>query len=63
VHVWTLASDMPALSAHVVIAGERTLHDAQVEGNRIRALVHDRFGIEHTTFELECHECETDEHA
>lgn len=63
VHVWTLASDMPALSAHVVIAGERTLHDAQVEGNRIRTLVHDRFGIEHTTFELECHECETDEHA
>jgi cobalt-zinc-cadmium efflux system protein len=58
VHVWTLASDVPALSAHVVISGERTLHDAQVEGNRIRSLVHDRFGIEHTTFELECHACD-----
>ena len=61
VHVWNLASDMPALSAHVVIAGERTsLHEAQVEGDRIRARVLERFGIEHTTFELECHACEPD---
>jgi cobalt-zinc-cadmium efflux system protein len=60
VHVWNIASDMPALSAHVVITGERTLHEAQVEGDRIRALVSRRFGIEHTTFELECHACEPD---
>ncbi len=61
VHVWNLASDMPALSAHVVISGERTtLHEAQVEGDRIRARVLERFGIEHTTFELECHACEPD---
>jgi cobalt-zinc-cadmium efflux system protein len=59
VHVWNLASDVPALSAHVVIAGERTLHEAQIEGDRIRAAVLDRYGIEHTTFELECHDCES----
>ncbi len=58
VHVWTLASQMPALTAHVVISGERTLHEAQQEGNRIRAAVLERYGIEHTTFELECHPCE-----
>ena len=59
VHVWNIASDMPALSAHVVISGERTtLHEAQVEGDRIRARVLERFGIEHTTLELECHACE-----
>jgi len=58
VHVWNLASDVPALSAHVVIGGEVSLHQAQIEGNRIRTKVHDRFGIEHTTFELECHDCE-----
>jgi cobalt-zinc-cadmium efflux system protein len=57
-HVWNLASDVPALSAHVVISGERTLHEAQVEGDRIRSLVSERFGIEHTTLELECHACE-----
>jgi cobalt-zinc-cadmium efflux system protein len=60
VHVWNIASDVPALSAHVVIAGERTLHEAQVEGDRLRASVLERFGIEHTTFELECHACEPD---
>jgi cobalt-zinc-cadmium efflux system protein len=58
VHVWTLASHAPALSAHVVIAGEPTLHEAQEEGNRIRAAVLERYGIEHTTLELECHDCE-----
>jgi cobalt-zinc-cadmium efflux system protein len=58
VHVWNLASEMPALSAHVVISGERSLHEAQIEGDRLRAMVLDRFGIEHTTFELECHGCE-----
>jgi cobalt-zinc-cadmium efflux system protein len=57
-HLWNLASDVPALSAHIVIIGERTLHDAQEEGNRLRTAIHDRFGIEHTTLELECHACE-----
>jgi cobalt-zinc-cadmium efflux system protein len=58
VHVWNLASHVPALSAHVVIAGERSLHDAQLEGNRLRTAIGQRFGIDHTTFELECHGCE-----
>ncbi len=57
-HVWNLASHVPALSAHIVIAGERTLHDAQLEGNRLRTAILERYGIEHTTFELECHGCE-----
>jgi cobalt-zinc-cadmium efflux system protein len=58
VHVWNLASHVPALSAHVVIAGEISLHQAQAEGDRLRAAVLDRYGIEHTTFELECHACD-----
>jgi cobalt-zinc-cadmium efflux system protein len=58
VHVWNLASDVPALSAHVVINGEISLHQAQLEGDRLRTKVLDTFGIEHTTFELECHACE-----
>lgn len=58
VHVWNLASDVPALSAHVVIAGEITLHEAQLEGDRLRTKVLERFGIDHTTFELECHQCD-----
>lgn len=57
-HIWNLASDMPALSAHVVLAGDVSLHEAQLEGDRLRTKVLERFGIEHTTFELECHACE-----
>lgn len=57
-HLWSLASDVPALSAHVVLAGELSLHDAQEEGDRLRRDLRERFGIEHTTLELECHGCE-----
>jgi cobalt-zinc-cadmium efflux system protein len=57
-HVWELASDLPALSVHVVLDGEPTLHDAQTEGDRLRAMLASEFGIEHATLELECHDCE-----
>jgi len=49
-HVWTVTSGMESMSAHVVVA----------EGNggtdmlrRVRDLVHDRFGIDHVTVQLE----------
>lgn len=57
-HLWNLASDVPSLSAHVVIGGTPSLHEAQIEGDRLRQKVFERFGIGHTTFELECHECD-----
>ncbi|HET7653500.1 MAG TPA: cation diffusion facilitator family transporter [Acidimicrobiales bacterium] len=57
-HVWSLASDTPALSAHVVLDGEPSLHDAQERGDRLRTLLADRFGIAHATLELECHGCD-----
>lgn len=56
-HVWSLASDVPALSAHVVLEGEQTLHDAQAAGGRLKELLDHRFGITHATLELECHPC------
>lgn len=56
-HLWNLASDVPALSAHIVVGNERTLHDAQVHSGRLKAMLRERFGIEHATLELECHEC------
>lgn len=57
VHVWSVASDVAALSAHVVV-DRASLHDAQLEGVRLKEMLHDRFGIEHATLELECHPCE-----
>jgi cobalt-zinc-cadmium efflux system protein len=57
VHLWSLGAETPALSAHVVLAGEPTLHDAQLVGNELRAALDAGFGIEHVTLELECHDC------
>jgi cobalt-zinc-cadmium efflux system protein len=61
-HVWELASDMPALSAHVVLTDEPTLHEAQARGDALKELLAERFGIRHATLELECHECEDSDH-
>ncbi|HVV36397.1 MAG TPA: cation diffusion facilitator family transporter [Acidimicrobiales bacterium] len=57
-HLWNLASDVPALSAHVVLRGEVTLHEAQQRGEQLKAMLDERFGIEHATLELECHACD-----
>jgi cobalt-zinc-cadmium efflux system protein len=56
-HVWSLGSETPALSAHVVLNGEPSLHDAQLVGNQLRTMLAERFGVEHATLELECHDC------
>jgi cobalt-zinc-cadmium efflux system protein len=49
-HVWTLTSGREAMSAHVVVddlaGGERLLE-------RLHALLHTRFGIDHTTIQVE----------
>ncbi len=58
VHLWSLASEQTALSAHVVLDEEQTLHDAQTVSNEIKTLLTENFGITHTTLELECHACE-----
>ena len=56
-HVWEVGSDMAALSAHVLLVDTVTLHDAQERGDEIKEMLASRFGIEHATLELECHEC------
>jgi cobalt-zinc-cadmium efflux system protein len=61
-HVWEVASDLPALSAHIVLGEVPSLHDAQVRGDELKVMLADRFGIAHTTLELECHECDDPTH-
>jgi cobalt-zinc-cadmium efflux system protein len=55
-HLWSLASDVPALSAHVVLVGQVSLHEAQVRGDGVKAMLAEQFGIDHATLELECHQ-------
>lgn len=61
-HLWSLASDVPALSAHVVLAGEVSLHEAQQRGDELKQMLARKHGIVHATLELECHACEDEEH-
>jgi cobalt-zinc-cadmium efflux system protein len=56
-HLWSLASDTPALSAHVVLSSGRgvSIHDAQQKADQMKAMLTVRFGIDHATLEVECH--------
>jgi cobalt-zinc-cadmium efflux system protein len=56
-HVWSLSSDVRALSAHVVLSGHPSLEEAQVVGERVKAAIASPFAISHTTLELECEPC------
>ncbi len=56
-HVWSIASDVTALSAHLVVE-RHTLHGAQLEAERVKDLLRERFAIAHATLEVECHPCE-----
>ncbi|MDQ2827278.1 MAG: cation diffusion facilitator family transporter [Actinomycetota bacterium] len=56
-HVWSLSSEVRALSAHVVLAGHPSLEEAQVVGERIKTAVGHPFAIAHSTLELECVPC------
>ena len=61
-HLWSLASDVPALSAHVVVEGEVSLHDAQQIGDALKERLEREHGIVHSTLELECHACDDEIH-
>jgi cobalt-zinc-cadmium efflux system protein len=56
-HVWSLSSDVRALSAHVVLTGHPTLEEAQVVGERVKAALSAPYAIAHSTLELECERC------
>jgi cobalt-zinc-cadmium efflux system protein len=56
-HVWSLSSEVRALSAHLVLAGHPSLEEAQVVGERVKEAVAPPFSIAHATLELECEPC------
>jgi cobalt-zinc-cadmium efflux system protein len=59
-HMWSLSSDVRALSAHVVLRGHPTLEEAQVVGTGVKSSIGPRFSIAHITLELECETCSPD---
>jgi cobalt-zinc-cadmium efflux system protein len=49
-HVWEVTSGMPSLSAHVTV---RAGCDTQTHRRRLAELLEERFGIDHTTLQVE----------
>jgi len=60
VHIWSLCSHIRALSAHLIVdvaAGRKS----QAVLDDVNALLHERFGITHTTLQSECSGCDNTE--
>lgn len=49
-HVWEVTSGFPALSAHLLVGRDRDCHELRREVERVLG---ERFGIEHTTLQVE----------
>ena len=49
-HVWTLTSGFPIVSAHVLVAPGADCHAIR---ERLEALLAERFGLEHSTLQVE----------
>ncbi len=55
-HVWTVSPGYVALSAHVVVE-DRPLVEAQKVQDGLRETLAQKFGIRHTTIQMECAAC------
>jgi cobalt-zinc-cadmium efflux system protein len=49
-HVWTITSGFPALAAHVLVGRDTDCHAKRLE---LEAMLRDRFGLEHTTLQVD----------
>jgi cobalt-zinc-cadmium efflux system protein len=49
-HIWTVGSGFPSLSAHVLVRPDGDCHDAR---RTLAAMLAERFGLEHTTLQVE----------
>jgi cobalt-zinc-cadmium efflux system protein len=49
-HVWTITSGFPALAAHVLVGRDDDCHQRRRELER---LLSERFGLEHTTIQVD----------
>lgn len=49
-HLWEVTSGFPALSAHVLVPRDDDCHTTR---HQLERLLHDRFGLEHTTLQVD----------
>jgi len=58
IHIWTITSDIYALSAHLVIDDQMVSRSMDIV-KTVRQELAERYGISHTTLQLECESCPT----
>ena len=58
VHIWTITSDIHAMSAHLVIDDQMVSKSVEIV-RAVRRELAEHFDISHTTFQLECESCPT----
>jgi cobalt-zinc-cadmium efflux system protein len=56
-HLWTITSGVHALSCHVLIEDQTVSNSAQIV-EEINETLGQKFGVAHSTLQLECEECE-----
>jgi cobalt-zinc-cadmium efflux system protein len=62
VHLRPVGPGVVSVTAHVVVDGRLSVHDAQAMSNRLGALLVDEHRVSHATLQLECHHCDDIDH-
>lgn len=57
VHIRPLGQDRPSVTAHVVVSGESSVHDAQDQVGNLSTALHEQLNVAHSTIQIECHPC------
>lgn len=60
VHVRPLGQERASVTAHVVVVGQPSLHEAQDQLGTLTSVLQEHLGVTHATLQLECHPCEDD---
>jgi cobalt-zinc-cadmium efflux system protein len=60
IHVWSIASSLRAMSSHVMV-DDCYVSEAEGIRKKIEGLMLERFGIGHTTVQIECSQCGKDD--
>ena len=60
IHVRPLGQQRTSVTAHIVVDGTQTLHDAQERTDALSAVLTDELHVAHSTLQLECHPCASD---
>jgi cobalt-zinc-cadmium efflux system protein len=60
IHVWSISPELHAMNGHILVEDVLTSRAEEIRG-RVEKLIHERYGIMHTTLQTECQNCQSSE--